>query len=360
MKDTTSPLRYFAASNSCRGFCNYYGQCFNEKTVDHLYIIKGGPGTGKSHFMKTVARRARECEYSVTEYYCSSDPASLDGVILRRSGHPTIGLLDGTAPHVSEPVIPGVHEDILNLGVFWQSKQLMEKGADIRRLGQEKAAAYERAYAFLRAVGELDSVVNSRVNNCVRTERLHGLAVRLLRHQPSQERFDSTPALRRAVSMTGKACFHTFENEAAEGTVIIIDDYYGLGYRLMQELYALSEEKKYTVKVSYDPIYPQKIDGLLFPETGLCVLVGDAEEPEGTVTRHISLRRYTEPNALRVVRSDLRHLYGLREQLIEDALKSLSEAAEHHFKIEAIYAAAMDFSAKEVYTEQFCRSLFDE
>ena len=53
------PRQCFAASNSCRGFCNYYGDLFVDSRFDRLYIIKGGPGTGKSHFMKVVARRAR-------------------------------------------------------------------------------------------------------------------------------------------------------------------------------------------------------------------------------------------------------------------------------------------------------------
>ena len=107
MNETTS-RRYFAASNSCRGFCNYYGDVFSEARAPRLYVIKGGPGTGKSHFMKTVARRARTEGYTVTEYACSSDPASLDGILLEREGDPAVGLLDGTPPHVCEPALPGL------------------------------------------------------------------------------------------------------------------------------------------------------------------------------------------------------------------------------------------------------------
>ena len=46
--------KYFAASNSAQGFKNYYPEVFAR--ADHLYIIKGGPGTGKSSFMKKYAR----------------------------------------------------------------------------------------------------------------------------------------------------------------------------------------------------------------------------------------------------------------------------------------------------------------
>ena len=87
----TQPLtrRYFPASKSSHGIRNYYGDLFTDTRTDRLYIIKGGPGTGKSPFMKVVARHARNRGYAVTEYACSSDPASLDGLMLPRDGSPT-------------------------------------------------------------------------------------------------------------------------------------------------------------------------------------------------------------------------------------------------------------------------------
>ena len=46
----TGENAYFAASNSRNGFHSYYEHCFRHR-VDHLYCIKGGPGTGKSTLM---------------------------------------------------------------------------------------------------------------------------------------------------------------------------------------------------------------------------------------------------------------------------------------------------------------------
>ena len=210
MMESTA-LRYFAASNSCRGFCNYYGELFTEQNTDRLYIIKGGPGTGKSYFMKVVARQARLRGYRVTEYACSSDPASLDGVRLVREGCPSVGLLDGTAPHVREPVLPGVKEEMVNLGAFWNHRMLAEKEDSIRRLACGKSAAYDRAYAYLAACGEVDRAVESRMDGCVYEARLRALAERILRHQPRGGGFSATPAIRRAVGMTGAVCLHTLD-----------------------------------------------------------------------------------------------------------------------------------------------------
>ena len=359
MIESASP-RYFAASNSCKGFCNYYGDIFTDTRADRLYIIKGGPGTGKSHFMKVVARRARAEGYRVTEYACSSDPASLDGILLSREGSPTLGFLDGTAPHVREPSLPGVKEEIINLGDFWNSRLLAGQSETIHRLTAGKSAAYDRAYAYLAACGEVDIAAESLMDGCVRKDRMEALADRILRHQPTGETFAPLPALRRALGMTGKVCLHTLEQEAADrgGTILIPEDYYGLAYRLTGALFVRSRKAFHNLWVSYDPIYPHKIDGLYYPDSGLCILAGHAEPPEGTAARTLSLRRYADTEGLRAVRGELRHALSLRDRLAESAQRELEGAAKCHFELETIYSAAMDFERKEAFTEAFCEELF--
>ena len=352
--------RYFAASNSCKGFCNYYGDIFTDTRTDRLYIIKGGPGTGKSHFMKVVARHARGRGYRVTEYACSSDPASLDGILLTREGSPTLGFLDGTAPHVREPSLPGVKEEIINLGEFWNSRLLAGQSETIRRLTAGKSAAYDRAYAYLSACGGADRAADSLMGGCIRHDRITALADRILRRQPKGREFAPTPALRRALGMTGRVCLHTLEREAAArgGTVLVPEDYYGLAYRLTAALFAHSRAACHPLLVSYDPVYPHKIDGLYYPDSGLCVLIGQAEPPEGTAVRSLSLRRYADSEALRSVRGELRRAISLRDSLTESALHELEGAAKYHFELESIYAAAMDFERKEAFTEAFCGEVF--
>ena len=113
--------RYFAASNSSDGFKSCFSEIF--EGADLLYVIKGGPGTGKSWFMKKCALEAERKGVEVEYYYCSSDPASLDGVLMKH-GERTVGIIDGTPPHAWEPVHPGVTEELVNLGAFWNAEML--------------------------------------------------------------------------------------------------------------------------------------------------------------------------------------------------------------------------------------------
>ena len=52
--------RYFAASNSSQGFMNYYKDVFITKMCKRLFVIKGGPGTGKSRFMRDISACAEK------------------------------------------------------------------------------------------------------------------------------------------------------------------------------------------------------------------------------------------------------------------------------------------------------------
>ncbi|MDY3929109.1 MAG: hypothetical protein SOZ34_07090 [Clostridia bacterium] len=85
--------RFFGASTSSKPI-NY----INELTADMKarYFIKGRPGTGKSTFLKRLAKAAGERGFNTEIYYCSFDPKSLDMVVI-----PGLSLcvFDSTAPH---------------------------------------------------------------------------------------------------------------------------------------------------------------------------------------------------------------------------------------------------------------------
>ena len=48
---------FFAAANTGRGFVSYFDEIFFCDDIKQRYVIKGGPGTGKSSIMRRVAKR---------------------------------------------------------------------------------------------------------------------------------------------------------------------------------------------------------------------------------------------------------------------------------------------------------------
>ncbi len=93
MIEKDSKIKFFLGANTSRGFCSFFDQLQCNDNWQ-TYVLKGGPGTGKSSGLKRIAR---ESGNELTEYiYCSADPNSLDAVILHNKG---VSIADGTSPH---------------------------------------------------------------------------------------------------------------------------------------------------------------------------------------------------------------------------------------------------------------------
>ena len=111
-------------------------------------ILKGGPGVGKSTLMGKVGKHYERLGLETVYYHCSGDPDSLDAVAV-----PALEflVLDGTAPHIVDPSLPGARDGILNLGVCLDEEQLACHADGILALNREIAGCYARAYRYLRA-----------------------------------------------------------------------------------------------------------------------------------------------------------------------------------------------------------------
>ena len=73
---------FFAASNGYTGFISYFDEIFSAQNYKKIYILKGGPGTGKSSFMKDISKTLYDLGAKTEVILCSSDPNSYDGLIL--------------------------------------------------------------------------------------------------------------------------------------------------------------------------------------------------------------------------------------------------------------------------------------
>ena len=87
--------RYFLGANTGKGFVSLYDEFCKPESGNFLYVIKGGPGCGKSSFMKKIGKAAEDAGLDVEYVICSGDPDSLDGVLIP-AWH--VGYADGTQP----------------------------------------------------------------------------------------------------------------------------------------------------------------------------------------------------------------------------------------------------------------------
>ena len=93
-------IQYFLGANSPTGFYSLYDCLISPQEARAVYILKGGPGCGKSTLMRKVGTWAEEAGLETEYILCSGDPDSLDAVILPGRD---VAIVDGTAPHVVVP-----------------------------------------------------------------------------------------------------------------------------------------------------------------------------------------------------------------------------------------------------------------
>lgn len=108
--------KFFLGANTPTGFVSYFNQIGEYKKGWNRFLIKGGPGTGKSSLMQNIVTKFKDVTNNIEMIYCSSDPSSLDGVIFNDL---KISIVDATSPHILEPAFPGAFDEIVSLCECW-------------------------------------------------------------------------------------------------------------------------------------------------------------------------------------------------------------------------------------------------
>ena len=155
---------FFLGANSAEGFYGLYDQLLDARLYD-LIILKGTPGCGKSTFMRMIGKAAEDAGFDVEYALCSSDPASLDGVLIP-GWH--VAYVDGTAPHTMDVDFPAASGAYLDLGSFYDIRALRPALAHLRALKSTHQSLYREAYRALheaKAVhDEIEAVYHPHVD----------------------------------------------------------------------------------------------------------------------------------------------------------------------------------------------------
>lgn len=167
--------RYFLGANTARGFVSVYEDFCRPESGNFLYVLKGGPGCGKSSFMKKIGKEAEDLGLDVEYALCSADPDSLDGVFIP-AWH--VGYVDGTSPHTLDVPFPAASGAYLDLGQFYDVKSLRPKLDEIAALNASYRKCYADAYDALQKARALHDKLEALYNPHVDFDGVYALAQR--------------------------------------------------------------------------------------------------------------------------------------------------------------------------------------
>ncbi len=340
---------FFAGANTYTGFQGEYENLLSEDSFEKIYVIKGGSGTGKSTLIRKCQREAERMGLSVTTLLCSSDPKSLDGIIIKNE-EKQIAIIDGTPPHTLEPTYPGACGEIINTGDFWDSSFLEKRKNEIAAHTKEKNAAYKTAYNYLSAAGNIFRLSQRLAAHYIDTEKMERAVERICASfGKGKEKGKISYRRTCAVSMRGAVRLASFENAKA---VFSVADRAYISPRFYSCLTEKLTAKGFDAFVSESPfggiaeVYIPSVDASFVPYR---------EDIE--YTKEINLRRFADSEKMSEVKQKRIFASKCMSCVMDGALESLAIAREHHFALENIYKEAMDFSGLDTLCDSLCRSI---
>jgi len=343
-------IRTFLSANSSDGFVSYFDEFLKGKMS---YVIKGGPGTGKSSFMKKIASTSVS-KGNFTEYiYCSSDPDSLDGVYIH--GLETV-FTDGTPPHVMEVKYPGATGEIINVGQFLDSEKLLSSKNEILRLNSKFTASYARAYRYLKASACASSELRAIGLKYLDSAKMIGYFKNIFEKYSVGKKGSGGKSYIRFLSGISPKGYVTFKDTIYTlcSEVFVIRDKYGVSSSVLSILKDKFIDRGFDVYEFRFPLEPEIISHIAVPELNIAFVTSDKLTHFDTENgKSVNLNRFMSDD-IEFEKKYSTSASKLMKICLEEAIEALRTAKALHDDLEELYISAMDFAALDKLTEKYC------
>jgi hypothetical protein len=336
--------KVFPGGNTSKGFHSFYDHIIPED-AERIFVLKGGPGVGKSSFMRTIGEEFVNQGYDIELHYCSSDNRSLDGLVIKKAN---VALIDGTAPHIVDPKNPGAVDEILNLGEFWNESGLVGDKNDIINYNKQVRMRFFSAYRYLMSAKQMQDDIEVIIGEGVDGEKVNKLKISL-----RNELVDGVDTINKNAGTR-----HLFDSAITpDGLVDYIDTivlgnyicYFlkaGIGTISTEVLSYLAKEynmKGYATELYHQPLNPDRLQTLVIEGLKIAVTVNPKMESRAykiiDLDTVIDASKYEDKAELLVKDKEV------YVKMMEEGVKRIKLAKLLHDDMEKSYVGSMDFAA---------------
>lgn len=351
---------YYAGGNTARGFHSLYDS--NLQGLERLFILKGGPGTGKSTLMKNIGNEWKEKGYEIEFLHCSSDNNSIDGVIIPAL---KVGIVDGTAPHVIEPKTPGAVEEYINLGAAWDAKALVGEKKNIQRLTNQISASFNLAYStFKQALDVHDDWEKIYIEN-MDFEKADQLTNKLIQSFFGKLKINKQSDIRHrflgAATPKGAVDFVPNLTEDIEKRYFIKGRPGSGKSTMLKKLAAAAEERGIDAEVYHCGFDPNSLDMVIFRELGIAIFDSTAPHeyfPDRDSDEIIDMYELLiTPGTDEAYEDKIKPIAESYKGKMKEAISYLARAKELHDHLEGIYVPAMNFAVVDHIQEKISEEI---
>lgn len=343
--------RLFPGNNTAYGFYSFYDQIV-APDANHIFVIKGGPGVGKSTFMRTIGQALVDLGFDIEQHCCSSDAGSLDGIYVPSID---VALIDGTSPHVVDPKNPGAVDEIVHLGDYWDEEGIRGKKDEILAYNREIARLFRRAYACLSAAKTFRDQIeqcyrdSGAVDDLALARNARAITARILARRQDDGEPQRKGRVRHlfatAISPTGPLNYLPDTAQCAQLRIILRGGP-GLGEddvlrHVVDELSAAGID----CEALHCPLDPKRIEHVYVPTLGALVMTSSEPHPiaVGPEDETIDLGAAVAHAALAPYRDEIVEDSCLYHDAFNVAIETIGRAKALHDRMEACYVPYMDF-----------------
>ncbi|MEW6447161.1 MAG: PRK06851 family protein [Bacillota bacterium] len=345
--------KVFPGGNTACGFYSYYDHIIDPDAT-RIFVIKGGPGVGKSTFMRNIGEEMLAAGYDVEYMCCSSDNGSLDGLVIPAA---RIALIDGTAPHIVDPKNPGAVDEIVHLGDFWDEVKIRAYKEDVLDANRRVSRLFQTAYSHLREAkvirDEIEGYVAESMDFAKVNQALRETAGMIFKGTPVQH--EKFPKIRRlfASAISPDGVVHHLETLFQDVKYLfLLQGPPGAGRStFLARLTETAVIRGLDVEIFHCALLPWEIDLLIIPALRTAVLKEVAElhfaPPENIEVRPVNLERYSKSQVLTLWASEIASARRRFQDALDRGIHYIREAKLTHDYMESFYISAMDFAAVE-------------
>lgn len=342
--------KVFPGGNTPEGFYSFYDYIIPQDAT-RIMVIKGGPGVGKSTFMRKIGEEMVERGFDVEFHHCSSDNRSLDGMVIPSIG---VALIDGTAPHVVDPKNPGAVDEIIHLGDYWSESGLRAHKREIMEANREIAGLFARAYRFLRAAKaayeDWEAINTAGMDFGLANQKADGIIHEILNDIPISARVGRSRHLfASAITPDGMVNYlDTIVTPCPRKYIIEGDPGTGKS-TLLHKVARAAIERGFDVELYHCPLNPEKVEHVVIPGFGVALTKSIEPHtylpaPEDII---VDLNECLDPGVLKKHAAAIDEDRRLFEELFAVAISTIGKAKAVHDLMESYYTPYMDFARIE-------------
>lgn len=335
---------YLASANTSAGFTSFFEYVLED--AQRVYIIKGGPGCGKSTFMKTIGEELLDKGLDVDIIYCSADKDSVDAVYIHGV---EVAIVDGTAPHVIDPKYPGAVERLLDFGDYWDIDYLRNNKVPIKAYTDEIAESYKEFYKLMKNAKLIHDRWEAEYHKGMSFDKANEITDRLIKEIVKESIGGKGREKHRfagALTPQGQVSFYENLTEGIKNRYIMKGRPGSGKSTMLKKLAKTAIEAGYDVEFYHCGFDPNSIDMLRIPKLSFAILDGTAPhvfDPAGD-DKLIDMADCIDFN---IVKENEEPIVSIQKEYAEEIAKVKKvyrKIKDLHDELEKYYIDATDFN----------------